>query len=867
LHVIGNATISSTANIGQISLSGTRIITTNTGNTTMSWRSYGYSTGGNTGHIIGSSSLTSYTNSSGDTVNLSIDNTVNQTGTAGHTDVLINRTETAVGSGNQYLLDAQVGGTSYFKIGNDGKFGRMNNQYSAWTSSQNTIEMGGYGLRIYAYNQEIAGCYGPTNKFHVGKYTGGNYTFLKSEITGTLALEHGTTATGLHLYNTYTDASNYERAFLDWSSGVFQIGTQGIGTGASKRIEFVTTGAVRAGIDTSGHSFITVGRRLYFGGNTSGVYFYQLSNGLEIGGGNIQGSDTQPLLDITGTWNTTGATSGITLDVTDTASASTSTLLDLKVGAASKFKVDKSGFITATRFSTANGYMWFNNNGAYLRISDSYLYSPNTGGNVWEVRNGTNAQEFRIFNTYTNDTNYERAALKWDSNNFTFSTEAAGTGNVRNFNFAGGNVGINTPGTVSYPLQITGRTTDGIVARILHQSPTGGYGLWIESNDQNSGIFQVAFNTIGGPSANLSTNLGTNAYFQVYEGTSTKSLQLGQTFSGGVNLSVKSNLQIGIDSDNDGVGAFEIAKANNYNGRLDSDGIPLFRILNSGNVGIGITNPTYKLVIAQDTNTTASLLQLRNSDATYSQTWDFQSDTAKDLVVTGGSGNGGVVFKPGTRGFSVHNGTNPQKLLVYNTYTNDTNYERGSIEWSSNVFLIEAQYSGTGASRYLRIKAGVNYFELIPSSGQINFSGGTRFKYPSNGTLEVRTSSNVPGDLVAGTYSVYTKSGVGSAVATQAGDSTTLTTTTPTQIASFATTHLGAKLVIQAADTVTGERQMSEILLVHDGTVVTLTEYGIIYTNASLATYTASISGGNVIVNATSASTNSTTYKVMETLI
>jgi hypothetical protein len=484
-----------------------------------------------------------------------------------------------------------------------------------------------------------------------------------------------------------------------------------------------------------------------------------------------------------------------------------------------------------------------------------------------EHRNSTTSQKYNIYNTYTDASNYERAALKWDSNNFTFSTEALGTGTVRNFNFAGGNVGINTPGTVSYPLQITGRTTDGITARILNQSPTGGYGLWVESNDQNSGIFQVAFNSIGGPSANLLTNLGSNAYFQVYEGTSTKSLQLGQTFSGGVNLSVKSNLQIGIDSDNDGVGAFEIAKANNYNGRLNSDGTSLFRILNNGNVGIGITNPTYKLVIAQDTNTTASLLRLHNTDATYSQTWDFQSDTSKDLVVTGGSGNGGVVFKPGIRGFSLHNGTNAQKLLVYNTYTNDTNYERGSIEWSSNLFLIEAQYSGTGTSRYLRIKTGVNYFELIPSSGQINFSGGTRFRYPSNGTLEVRNSANIPGDLVAGTYSVYTKSGVGSAVATQAGDSTTLTTTTATQIAAFATTHLGAKLVIQAADTVTGERQMSEILLVHDGTTVTLTEYGVIYTNASLATYTAEISGGNVVVKATSASTNSTTYKVMETLI
>ncbi len=74
----------------------------------------------------------------------------------------------------------------------------------------------------------------------------------------------------------------------------------------------------------------------------------------------------------------------------------------------------------------------------------------------------------------------------------------------------------------------------------------------------------------------------------------------------------------------------------------------------NGCVGIGTTIPAYKLEIADDTNSTVDLLRLRNSDTSYSQSWDFQLDTSKDLVITGGSGSGGVKIVPGTRGFTVN---------------------------------------------------------------------------------------------------------------------------------------------------------------------------------------------------------------------
>ena len=73
-------------------------------------------------------------------------------------------------------------------------------------------------------------------------------------------------------------------------------------------------------------------------------------------------------------------------------------------------------------------------------------------------------------------------------------------------------------------------------------------------------------------------------------------------------------------------------------------------ISSAGDVGIGTTAPGYKLEVSADTNSTVNLLRLRNADATYSQTWDFQSDTNKDLVITGASATGGIKMLPGSRG-------------------------------------------------------------------------------------------------------------------------------------------------------------------------------------------------------------------------
>lgn len=58
--------------------------------------------------------------------------------------------------------------------------------------------------------------------------------FLQREAANTLALRNGVNPQTVELYNTYTDASNYERASLRWTSNIFQIGTEKSGTGGGR---------------------------------------------------------------------------------------------------------------------------------------------------------------------------------------------------------------------------------------------------------------------------------------------------------------------------------------------------------------------------------------------------------------------------------------------------------------------------------------------------------------------------------------------------------------------------------------------------------------------------------------------------------
>lgn len=100
-------------------------------------------------------------------------------------------------------------------------------------------------------------------------------------------------------------------------------------------------------------------------------------------------------------------------------------------------------------------------------------------------------------------------------------------------------------------------------------------------------------------------------------------------------------------------------------------------------------------------------------------------------------------------------------------------------------------------------------------------------------------------------------------------ESTTLATVSQSQIASFAVaSYRSCKFVVQIYDSVSGEVQISELLLAHNGTTASATEYGVVHTGTSpLVSFDVDINAGNVRLLATRTTTNSTQYKVFETLM
>ena len=116
-------------------------------------------------------------------------------------------------------------------------------------------------------------------------------TILAREAPNTLALRNGANAQAFRVYNTYTDATTFERANIFWDSNVLKIGTEkGSVGGTARALELQTDGTTRLTIGTTGNATHTgwVKSNLYFdapaaslGGN-GGIYFGVGGTGAQI---------------------------------------------------------------------------------------------------------------------------------------------------------------------------------------------------------------------------------------------------------------------------------------------------------------------------------------------------------------------------------------------------------------------------------------------------------------------------------------------------------------------------------------------------------------------------------------------------------
>jgi hypothetical protein len=257
---------------------------------------------------------------------------------------------------------------------------------------------------------------------------------------------------------------------------------------------------------------------------------------------------TRNIYDLAQTWND-GATTftAIKMNVTDTASASASKLLDLQVGGTSMVYATKFGQVYAHLKDNATNAVLLNGNHGFgvgtdsnmnFRHANTYMGRLSSSGlemaagkhfafqtgnlgsgtdlilirdaaNTLAQRNGTAAQAFNIYNKYTDASNHERGFMRWVGDVFEIGAEAAGTGTVRNiklftgslgqilFSHSGaGNRGVRIHSTNSFSvLQFTNPTTGETTGAgtILYQNALN----YVIENQSSGGAISIQPNTGG----------------------------------------------------------------------------------------------------------------------------------------------------------------------------------------------------------------------------------------------------------------------------------------------------------------------------------------------------------------------------------
>ena len=222
-------------------------------------------------------------------------------------------------------------------------------------------------------------------------------------------------------------------------------------------------------------------------------------------GGTSTTTKPQLLIEPTGTTSTAWSTSGTGLGV-NAPSGFTGNLLDLKVGGATKLFVGSVGtsptspaiglsttsiwepFSNAIAFGGSSsgpglhvegqlgsGFinsasLWWTVSGASGAYSLRDVVLARDAANTLAQRNGVNAQAFRLYNTFTDASNYERAFLRWNSNVFEVGPEAAGTGTTRPMRITAATLKL--PNLPTYA-DNAAATSGGLVAGDVYKTATG----------------------------------------------------------------------------------------------------------------------------------------------------------------------------------------------------------------------------------------------------------------------------------------------------------------------------------------------------------------------------------------------------------
>lgn len=521
-----------------------------------------------------------------------------------------------------------------------------------------------------------------------------------------------------------------------------------------------------------------------------------------LSGLSLTGSQELPNIDISGTWNTTGVPTIIKAAITDTASGTAASLLDLSIGSNLRLKCSRLSTIESTlvhtnsqggtvaigvyggstgayfqaynnvaRVLNAAGTTWIPFTAGSLGVTSTGCFSfgstsnPETvdltafrdAANTWSQRNGTNAQTFRLENTYTSSTNREYFQQSWVTNELRMGTAVGSAGGTQRNTVIGT---WNAAGTWSPIITVNsgGYTsfTGGIRTTII-----GGTSAEASITFANAAVWQpftsLAIQTYSGAFANR-LFLDSNS-FVLTPAALTSGAQTGFTYTGAAATGQTASTEatevlwtMPVKTWATGTLAtqrfFRItAPTVAFSGASTAAFVATLDVAPP----VAGTNATFTASAAirvkgaialgdgTETTSTATSLDLYANQTTRSayikggvnavgylgQVFNTAAwSNPNGLVVTGNSAttgfkwvtnlqtdswtlNGGLV-NPSANTYLFLNSTNAQTVHMANTYTSSTNYEYGTLQWTTNEWRIGTSVGSAGGTQRNVVLGGWN---------------------------------------------------------------------------------------------------------------------------------------------------------------
>lgn len=472
----------------------------------------------------------------------------------------------------------------------------------------------------------------------------------------------------------------------------------------STAVEYLNIGTFTGGSPTGGYGTLNTDPTGFSGVQLSGAPSVRLSDGtqtLTISSSGIAFESntitTSQPLSLTQTWSTTNTYKAIDVNITDSGPANAaSTLMDLRVGGTSLIKATKAGEIsfeskgkiksfndgdldvfnnagTRTASLGTNGIRSFV--GQLLSLSTDVILVRDAATGILAQRNGANAQESRIYGTYTSGTNFERLNLKATGTSFQIGTEKGSTGGVAR------PLELQTNGTTratittvgdllltntwNSSIAVTGASGNGTTATLTFAAQS--VAIPVGSTIVVTGVNPSGYNTTG---ATVTASTTTSVSYA--NATTTAWV------SGGTIQQLFTAIRADITD--------TASAADSYLIDLRADNTSKFRVTTQPTTGTNTNGFRWEGVnngglFSIDVNgNTASIAPSGGHDVHLANGYVvvFRGGVGNGVRI-GTSGNGPRIFYDEDRVLAQRNGTNAQVTRIYDTYTSATDYHRLAI--------------------------------------------------------------------------------------------------------------------------------------------------------------------------------------------